>query len=211
MTFGFAIGTPAALSLLQSCTSNDTSAKNRQETAKLHFFDAEEATFIAKTVDIIIPPTDNIPGATDVGVPEFIDQYMDEVVSKKEQKLTKNYLSNIITNLKEEIGKEEVASFTADDIEPIIDESLNKSPEEEKYIMEEVNTYIQAVNNGKKHVLINDVAAYAFLTNLRQLTIWSFKNSREIGEDVLAYDTVPGRQEGCISVQQATGGRAWSL
>ena len=49
------------------------------------------------------------------------------------------------------------------------------------------------------------------LLKLKELTVWAFFNSENIGEEVLAYDPIPGVQIGCISVEEATGGKKWSL
>ena len=52
--------------------------------------------------------------------------------------------------------------------------------------------------------------SYNFLNTIRRLTITSFKWSETIGEKVLAYNPIPGRQVGCVYLNEATGGRAWS-
>ena len=49
------------------------------------------------------------------------------------------------------------------------------------------------------------------LRGLRSTAIWAYKTSEQIGETVLAYDPVPGKQLGCISLEEATGGKSWSL
>ena len=47
--------------------------------------------------------------------------------------------------------------------------------------------------------------------NLRNSSVWAYKTSELIGETVLAYAPIPGKQQGCISLDEATGGKAWSL
>src|SRR5699024_10459872 len=86
-----------------------------------------------------------------------------------------------------------------------------KTPEEEKKVIEQVNSYVKAIGNGGTSELHSDVASFALLNNLRGLAIWSYKTSQKVGEDILAYDPNPGRQQGCVSVQEATGGPARSL
>jgi len=54
-------------------------------------------------------------------------------------------------------------------------------------------------------------AAHSMINSLRSLAASAFKNSEVIGETVLAYAPVPGEQKGCVSIEEATGGRAWSL
>jgi hypothetical protein len=43
------------------------------------------------------------------------------------------------------------------------------------------------------------------------MSIWAYKTSQKIGEEVLAYDPIPGKLQGCISLEEATGGKVWSL
>ena len=53
--------------------------------------------------------------------------------------------------------------------------------------------------------------AASFTTELRNLTINAFRTNEYIGENVLAYQPVPGRNVGCVDLDEATGGKAWSL
>ena len=57
----------------------------------------------------------------------------------------------------------------------------------------------------------DDVAIFAVLTNLHSLMIRAYRGSELVGEQILAYDPVPGQQIGCIDLDTATGGRIWSL
>lgn len=43
------------------------------------------------------------------------------------------------------------------------------------------------------------------------MSIWTYKTSEKIGEKVLAYDLIPGKLQGCISLEEATGSKVWSL
>jgi hypothetical protein len=206
LSFGVLVGGPTAFSVLQGCSNTAT------KTAwKPQFFSEDEASFITKTVDIILPATGDTPSASEVNVPQFIDKYMFEVIEVEEQQLSKEYLGNIIEKMKKDTGKSDAASFTQQDIEPLIANSLSKTREEEEKIVENLDNYIQAKQEGKQTKLFGEVASFAFLTNLRGLAIWSYKTSETVGEDILAYEQIPGQQKGCVSVQEATGGKAWSL
>ena len=54
-------------------------------------------------------------------------------------------------------------------------------------------------------------SAASFTTELRDLTINAFRTNEYIGENVLAYQPVPGRNVGCVDLDEATEGKAWSL
>lgn len=205
LSFGFLVGTPAAVSILQGCSSDTSTVQG------LGFFTGEEADIITKLVDIILPATPDSPSASEVNVPGFIDQYLDEVVSLEEQDRIKEYLGNFINNLKEETGKNETSQITKDEIEPFLAGNLKKTLEEEQEIHQKIDNYVQAKQNNEDTELFDEVASYALLTNIRSTAIWSYKNSQKIGEEVLAYEPIPGQQTGCVDVQEATGGRAWSL
>jgi len=43
------------------------------------------------------------------------------------------------------------------------------------------------------------------------MTIWGYKTSEYIGEEVLAYLPVPGSYVACGDVQELSGGKAWSI
>lgn len=204
LSFGFLVGTPAAISLLQSCTATK-SAEGWQ------FFTSEEADVMTKVVDIILPATTDTPSASEVNVPEFIDQYLQQVVDLEEQDRTREYLQNFIGQLKKRSGKSDSGSITEEDIEPLIAESLNKSETEEEYLHDRIDNYVDAKANGEPTELFDDVASYALLENIRGMAIWSYKTSEQVGEEILAYESIPGRQVGCIDLQEATGGKAWSL
>ena len=69
----------------------------------------------------------------------------------------------------------------------------------------------RCIYDDKKDAKNKDALVFQALDNLRNFAIWAFKTSEQIGENVLAYDPVPGSQKGCISLNEATEGKAWSL
>lgn len=206
LSFGFLVGAPTAVSILQGCSGMGTSTLQKPQ-----FFSEDEADIMTKIVDIILPASGDTPSASEVNVPQFIDQYIYEVVSLEEQDRTKEYLSKFIEELKKGSSKDNVSQINKEDIEPLIANSLNKTREEEQEVFKKIDNYVQAKQEGEKAELFEEVASYALLTNLRGLAIWSYKTSETVGEEILAYDPIPGSQQGCIGVQEATGGRAWSL
>ena len=207
LSFGFLVGTPTALSLLQGCARSGSTVSNPQ------FFTADEAVVITHIVDIILPATADTPSASEVGVPSFIDQYLHEVVSLDEQKLTRDYLTNFIEQVRTKSGKQQADSFTKADIEPLVKANFEQSENEIQALHEKISNYAESKRSGEgnNQKLFDDVAAYALLENLRSMAIWSYKTSERVGEEILAYEPIPGRQEGCVDLKEATGGKAWSL
>ena len=76
---GFSIGTitmtSTVVSLIQSCSKG--SSWNPE------FFSMDEAELITKTLNVILPPTSGIPGATELNLTKFIDGYIKHVLGDK--------------------------------------------------------------------------------------------------------------------------------
>ena len=81
LSFGYVVATPTVISLLQSCKNN---AKNLT-TWVPKFFSNDEGTVLKNLVDLILPKTDNLPGAIDLNIHKFIDLYAAKVYNEKEQ------------------------------------------------------------------------------------------------------------------------------
>ena len=87
---GFAAITPSIFSMLQSCTSNT-------ETWVPNYLTSDEKTIVTKLADIMIPKTATTPSASEVNVPQFIDNYILEVLETKDQEMTRAAFNKIIT------------------------------------------------------------------------------------------------------------------
>ncbi len=189
LSLGYIVATPTVISMLQSCKKDATTVASW--TPK--FFSADEGTVVKNLVDLILPKTGDLPGASDVNVAEFIDLYTSKAVGKEEQDGYKKGLTAVMNAL----GKP-VKDLTTDDYDGLLAKFLKATKEEQ-----------EAFRSDEK-----DGAVLETLMGLRGSAIWAYKTSELVGEEVLAYDPVPGEQKGCISVEEATGewgGRAWSL
>ncbi len=190
LSLGYVVATPTILGLLQSC-QNDVKNLNIW-TPK--FFSENEGTFMKIVIDLILPKTDNLPGALDLGIPEFLDLYFFKVYSGKEQKETKEGLEAMMAEL--DITENNPAvNLKKATFSDFLNKYLRITKAEENVLREN--------KNGK---VILDT-----LQGIRYLTVWAYKTTEEVGEKILAYDPIPGEQKGCISLKEATGGKAWSL
>ena len=187
LTTGFFIVTPSIVSLLQSCTA-EVNAWTPE------FLSVEEGVVLTKLVDIILPKTD-IPSATEVNVPQFIDKYIKEVMEDGEQAMVKTAFGNIISVLKPN---------PEDDINKLKDEDYKALLDNHMLIKDEVDQEREANPDAK------EMTKSEFLNQLKWSTIHAYKISEQIGEHVLAYDPVPGAYY-CGDLQELTGGKAWSL
>lgn len=185
LSLSYIIATPTAMSILQSC-KNDI----QNNTWKPQFYSEEETTVISNLVNIILPKTNNLPGAEDVNITQFIDSYDNKVTDKKGQEKHKKGVTVIIDSLNKPITK-----LILSDYDALLSKFLRAKKSE-----------IEVFKNNK-----NDSIVLEMLIWLRTISIWAYKKSQLIGEEILAYDPIPTTQLGCISLEEATGGKAWSL
>lgn len=189
LSLGYVIATPTILSMLQSCTT-----KTEQWTPIFH--SKKQAFVLERLVDLILPKTDDTPGALEVNVPQFIDLYTSKSLTDEAKETYKLGFEAVM----EELG---ITENALDDEQPITLKTEEYDALLSKYLRiskAQRLTYIEEKN-----------LVFMALLNLRDQSVWAYKTSQEIGKDVLVYDPVPGRQQGCISLKDATGGRAWSL
>lgn len=184
---GFFVASPSIISLLQSCTSD-------ANTWTPVFLSVEEGVVLTNIVDIILPKTD-IPSATEVNVPQFIDKYIDEVLMVEDQAKVKTAFGNIISILKPN-AEAKIEKITQEDYKALLDNHM--------LIKDEIDQEREANPESK------DMTKSEFLNNLKWMTINAYKTTQEIGENVLAYDPVPGAYF-CGDLQELTGGKSWSL
>ena len=189
LSLGYVVATPTVINMLQSCKKDATSVASWSP----KFFSKEEATVVKKLVDLILPRTADLPGASDVNVVEFLDLYTSKVSDKEEQEIYRKGLATVLKAL-----DKPVKDLSVEDYDGLLAKYLKANKEEQ-----------EAFRNNEQ-----DAPVLETLTRLRGGAIWAYTTSEKIGEEVLAYDPVPGEQKGCISVEEATGewgGKAWSL
>lgn len=204
LSLGYMVATPTLLGIIQSCKNEPT------VTWSPDFFTQEEGNVITKLVDIILPKTDT-PSASEVKVHMFIDKLANEVMDKKDQDFLKMSMGKFIDKALADSGKETAADLTADDLEPVLSGALKYSKDDQTKMFESILSYTEAIEKGENLNLDDETTRFAFANNLRGMTIWGFKASEYIGEEVLAYLPVPGEHIACGDMQALTGGKAWSL
>ncbi|MGB5819103.1 MAG: gluconate 2-dehydrogenase subunit 3 family protein [Saonia sp.] len=204
LTLGYAVATPTLISIMQSC----------KEQAVLEwtpdFFTKDEGSVLTQLVDIILPKTDT-PSASEVQVHLFIDKFVNEVIEKEQQEFLKMSMGKFMDKALEDSGKEKAEELLPEDLEPVLANALKKTKEEEIKLLESITSYQEAIAEGKQSELDDSTSRFAFANNLRGITIWGYKTSEYVGEEVLAYLPVPGEYIGCEDVETLTSGKAWSL
>jgi len=185
---GFAAITPSIFSMLQSCTSNT-------ETWVPNYLTSDEKTIVTKLADIMIPKTATTPSASEVNVPQFIDNYILEVLETKDQEMTRAAFNKIITLLKRD---------TESNIDDVTLEQYKSLLDEHMFLSKEVDPEREANPEALS------MTSSELLNQLKWMTIYGYKNSEEVGENILAYDPVPAAYY-CGDLQELTGGKSYSL
>jgi len=199
---GFLVATPTIMSLLQSCT-------NEPEFNPL-FITKGEGHALRRVVDLIIPSDDTVPGAVDVGVHSFIDSFWNEVIPEKEQALVKVGFTVFGDKFRSTFEKE-LEAGKPEEFDQLLSQYLKTSEEDQKTYGEKMEEFYVAYEKDPTIVPDTDAAMFSLLSNIRGMTIWSWKTSEQIGKNVLWYDPVPGQQIGCIPLSEAGNGKAMAL
>ncbi|MEP2278899.1 gluconate 2-dehydrogenase subunit 3 family protein [Maribacter sp.] len=204
MSLGYMVATPTLLSIVQSCKSEPALTWTPE------FLAQNEGAVLSKLVDIILPKTDT-PSASEVQVDIFIDRFAKDVMEKEQQDFLKMSMNKFIDKALADSGKENAEDLTTEDLEPVLASSLKYTKDQQAEMFETINSYTKAISEGTTAEIDDEISRFAFANNLRGMTIWGYKASEYVGEEVLAYLPVPGEYVPCGDMQELTGGKAWSL
>ncbi|HMC77455.1 MAG TPA: gluconate 2-dehydrogenase subunit 3 family protein [Vicinamibacterales bacterium] len=137
------------------------------------------AALAGAVADRILPRTDT-PGAADVGVPAFIDLLYAEFMTPDERQMLAAGLDSVDAAARAAHGGAFI-TLTADRQDTVL-------------------RGIARAEEGKDQ---------GFFRLIRSATILGYFTSEPVGRNVLHYDPVPGRYEGCVPIDQV-GNRTWT-
>ena len=234
MAFGYSITAPTIISLVQSCKSKVEVDWNTS------FFSPEEGQVLKLLVDIFLPKTDT-PSASELNVHVFIDELADKVMYSEEEFLSLPMAKHNIENIEEryvDTGyfvrhsrdffritmnafiNQSLALASKDDIldlneQDLINnlESVNRVFIEQKESREEVlQAYVKGLFADSTSPPLNDEQlACVFVESVRDMTIMGYKTTEYVGENVLAYQPIPGEYIPCGDLEELTGGKTYSI
>jgi len=204
VALGYTVATPTLISIVQSCKTETVLEWTPD------FFSKDEGAALTRLVDIILPKTDT-PSASETQVHLFIDRFADQVMEKEQQDFVKMSMGRFLEKALKDSGKEKAGDLTAEELEPVLAAALKVTKEDEVKNFEAIQQYNEAVAEGKQPLLDEGISRFAFANNLRGMTVWGYKTSEYVGEEVLEYLPVPGEYIGCGDLNELTGGKAWSL
>lgn len=200
---GILIVGPSALSLLQSCKNEP---KDDWEPT---FLSLSNALALKQILNVIIPKTET-PGANDLNLAQFIDSYMDQVASEERQQYFKRSADAFAVSFKMEFEKD-LDKGKEKDFEKIISKYLRASPEEQEIFAKTETETQDPIDKIPELKMDPDAGSLAYLKNVRQMAIWAWKTSEQVGEDVLWYDPIPGQYIACGPVEELGNGKGMSL
>lgn len=138
-----------------------------------------QVTIAAAVADRIIPRTDT-PGASDVGVPAFIDLLYGDFMTPAERKMLSDGLDAVDAAAKSAHG----GPFST------------LTPDRQDELLRSIARAEQGRDDG-------------FFRQIRSATVLGYFTSEPVGRNVLHYDPVPGRFDSCVPIDQV-GRRNWT-
>lgn len=188
LTTGFVIATPGLISLLQSC-------KSEAATWKAVHLTEEQGVVLQKVVDVILPKTEDLPAASELNVPEFIDLFYGNAMDDEDQLQVNEAFDVMIAQLKTDYN-EDLSLLTEENIKDYLDKNMRIKGEDDEE---------RLANPESKSMTKSE-----FLNSMKWMTITAYVTTEKIGETVLAYDPIPTAYY-CGDLEELTGGKSWSL
>lgn len=198
---GAILVSPQILNMLHGCQS---SVNNSLPI----FFTKKQFQIISKTMELIIPKTD-IPGSTELMLPEFLDNYIDIVMSQSDKENLSKGINNFIKLILIETSKNQSNQINTTDINIQLKKYL-KANDSQIERWQKTQEYL-SLKPMEEYPKSQESEVYSFLIQIRSLTLNAFRLNEYIGEKVLAYDPIPGKIIGCADLNKTTGGKRWSL
>ena len=145
------------------------------------FLSADQDALVAEVAELIIPAT-NTPGAKDVMVNRLIDHLMATCYPEADQQ-------RFVAGL---------AQLDADAEAAHGDRFVKLTPEQQTTIL----TQTEAQASSEETL--------SFFPMMKELTLLGYFTSEPGATQALKYQLVYGRYDGCVPLEEATGGKAWA-
>ena len=176
LLLGYSVSVGAMSDLLISCK------KDAKLTWKPVFLSNNQANTMAEVAETILPKT-STPGAKDLGVPQFIDKMLKELLTEKDQKEFVAGIESLDERCNNDYGKAfaECEQKQKEEILTKLDKEAAKFPP-----------------NLWGIVLDPKPAPITFFRRMKSLTLMGYFTSEKIAKEVLVYDPVPGTYIGCM-------------
>ncbi len=182
---GYAVSASAVSDLLVSC---------RQQASldwQPVFLSNDQGALIADIAETILPETDT-PGAKSLGVPQFIDKMLKDLLTEEDQNQLITGLEKFESDCQTAHGK----AFT----------ELSKEEKEAFLINQDKASPGFPISMWGINLDPNP-AEITFYRRIKSLTLMGYFTSEKVGKEMLVYDPIPGGFQGCIP---QNGQNAWA-
>lgn len=144
-------------------------------------FSRSQANTVSALADVILP-ADGTPSASEVGVPQFIETMVNETYTEEQREA---FLAGL--------------DKFAEDSRAELDVDYTEGTDEQKYEF----TYFQ------NRLAVEEPSGDApFFLTFKELTMLGYFTSEAGATQVLRYEAVPGRYDGCMPLEEV--GRTWA-
>ncbi len=198
LSIGYVVSVPTIMSAFSSCTE-------KEATWQPLFLSEQEKFMVTHLVDIILPTSD-IAGGLDVNIPQFIDKMYRDITLETNKEIFQLGGAIFATKFEEKFDKK-VTKGNKSEIQELFAVYFDVSEEESlKILQEQKKQKIEISANSLDNFML-----YKFLFSIRYYTLFGYFTSEKVGKEITVYDPIPGVYKGCISLEEATKGKAWTL
>ncbi|MVM34665.1 gluconate 2-dehydrogenase subunit 3 family protein [Spirosoma sp. HMF4905] len=183
--FGYAVSISALSETFMACSNQATLSW------KPEFLTNNQANTVAEITETILPKT-KTPGAKELGVPQFVDKMLKDLLSEDEQKDFLAGLDTFDKACEEANGK----AF------------VDCTPEQRTEFLLKQDQEAAKLPPSIWGIRLAAPGPTAFFRRLKELTLLGYFTSEKVGKTILAYDPVPGRYIACMPL--AAGEKAWN-
>ncbi|MBO0930623.1 gluconate 2-dehydrogenase subunit 3 family protein [Fibrella aquatilis] len=181
---GYAVSATALTETFVACS------KTAHLSWKPVFLSENQANTIAEITETILPKT-TTPGAKELGVPQFVDKMLHDLLSKEDQA---NFLTGLEA-LENRCEKETGKAF------------VDCTPAQREVFLLKIDQEAPPLPPSLWGITLKPSGPPAFFRRLKSLTLLGYYTSEQIGKNVLAYDPVPGTYVPCMPLN---GQNAWN-
>lgn len=194
---------PTTLGLLHSCKRDSALAWEPTFLTRSH------GVALQRLLEIILPTTDT-PGANELNLAQFIDSYINEVASLERQDNFNRNAYAFAQSFRNTFDKEP-EDGNDEEYEQIVEKYLKVTPQQRENFIKRNTETQDPLDQDPEDSMSFETGAFAYVNDVRDMGIWAWKTSEEIGENVLWYDPVPGQYIACGPVSELGNGKAMSL
>jgi len=198
LSIGYVVSVPTIMTAFSSCTE-------KEATWQPLFLSDQEKFIVTNLVDIILPTSD-ILGGLDVNIPQFIDKIYHDITLEGNKEIFQQGGAIFAAKFEEKFDKK-ITKANKAEIQELFAHYFDISDEESQKVLQEQKKQRNEIAANS----LDNYLMYKFLFSIRYFTLFGYFTSEKVGKEITVYDPIPGVYKGCISLEEATNGKAWTL